>query len=208
MPTGYTAPVEDGTITTLEEYGLRCARAFGWCIGMREESLSRPPPTELKPDAYHKNALKAAERALVEAEALTDDAADKATEKAHKREIVRHAERKKRHDLEESRYRAMHAKVTAWKPAPGYTALRNMMLEQLETCMDTDGFFEKYYSRKPKRETGQQYKARAIKVAKRDIADHRKEYAKEVKAAREGTKWLRGLRDALKGEAVEAPLAQ
>lgn len=39
MPTGYTAGIENGTITTFEEYALICMRAFGATMHLRDESL-------------------------------------------------------------------------------------------------------------------------------------------------------------------------
>ena len=39
MPTGYTAGIADGTITNFEQYALRCIRAFGATMHLRDESL-------------------------------------------------------------------------------------------------------------------------------------------------------------------------
>ena len=42
MPTGYTADIQDGKITTLREYALSCARAFGALIMMRDDPHDAP----------------------------------------------------------------------------------------------------------------------------------------------------------------------
>ena len=52
MPTGYTAYVQDGVITEFADFAMKCARAFGALIDMRDESLDaeirvqREPNTE------------------------------------------------------------------------------------------------------------------------------------------------------------------
>lgn len=48
MPTGYTARVQEGTVTELREYAAACARAFGAFIHMRDDDntalLRKPQP--------------------------------------------------------------------------------------------------------------------------------------------------------------------
>jgi len=57
MPTGYTAAVQDGTIKTLSEYAMSCARAFGATITMRDEPSDAVIPDEFTPSPYHKDAI-------------------------------------------------------------------------------------------------------------------------------------------------------
>ena len=42
MPTGYTAYIEDGDITTGKDFLMLCSRAFGVAIDVRDEPLSVP----------------------------------------------------------------------------------------------------------------------------------------------------------------------
>ena len=53
MPTGYTCHIEDGTVTTLRQYALTCARAFGACASMRDEPLTVLPPSKVEPDTRY-----------------------------------------------------------------------------------------------------------------------------------------------------------
>lgn len=39
MPTGYTAGIFDGTINSFEKFAMKCSRAFGATIHMRDDSL-------------------------------------------------------------------------------------------------------------------------------------------------------------------------
>lgn len=38
MPTGYTAFIEDGTVTTGKEFLLLCSRAFGIALDIRDKA--------------------------------------------------------------------------------------------------------------------------------------------------------------------------
>lgn len=50
MPTGYTSVLFDKPETTFSEFASRCARAFGACMAMRDESLAVALPDEVKPE--------------------------------------------------------------------------------------------------------------------------------------------------------------
>jgi hypothetical protein len=41
MPTGYTAEILDGKVTTFREFAQKCMRAFESTIHMRDESLDK-----------------------------------------------------------------------------------------------------------------------------------------------------------------------
>jgi len=64
MPTGYSAPVLEGKIKTLPEFALLCARAFGACVNMRDDSMSADIPEEFPVSDYHSKAYKQASRKL------------------------------------------------------------------------------------------------------------------------------------------------
>ena len=54
MPTGYTAYIEDGDITTGKEFLKLCTRAFGIAIDLKDEPLSVPTKTHYEPSPYYK----------------------------------------------------------------------------------------------------------------------------------------------------------
>ena len=53
MPTGYTLELYDGKDITFEEFVLKCARAFGALINMRDEPRDAPIPERFEPSYYH-----------------------------------------------------------------------------------------------------------------------------------------------------------
>ena len=69
MPTGYTAFIEDGEITTGKEFLLLCSRAFGVDVDVKEEPLSVPTPMKFEPKTYHKERL---DKALKELNKIVD----------------------------------------------------------------------------------------------------------------------------------------
>ena len=48
MPTGYTAYIENGDITTGKEFLKLCTRAFGVAIDQKDDPLSVPTKTKIK----------------------------------------------------------------------------------------------------------------------------------------------------------------
>lgn len=135
MTTSYTAPVQDGKITTLAEYALNCARAFA--IDMRDEPNGplkdpAPPNTDyydeqvteamaelvrLESDEYAANVM---QREKMELEAAD---AKYAAHKAQTRE----------------RYEAMLALVFEWQPpTPEHQGLRDFMESQLRESIKFD----------------------------------------------------------------------
>jgi hypothetical protein len=71
MPTGYTEGVSKGEITDFKVYALRCARAFGACVMLRDEPVTDEIP-EFEPSDYHQKRLKEAQTQLAEFNAMLD----------------------------------------------------------------------------------------------------------------------------------------
>ena len=71
MPTGYTAYIEDGSITTGKEFLKLCSRAFGVAIDIKDEPLSVPTPVYVEPSSYYKNRYTKAVAALNTALSMT-----------------------------------------------------------------------------------------------------------------------------------------
>ncbi len=59
MPTGYTAAVQNGTVTRFADFAMNCARAFGALVELRDE-MDAPIPDTFKPSTHHSESLKKA----------------------------------------------------------------------------------------------------------------------------------------------------
>lgn len=89
MPTGYTAFIEDGDITTGREFLLLCSRNFGVAIDVRDEPLSVPTPTKFEPDPYYKKSYEDAIKEFEEAKTLTFDTAKLRMRSEYEKKIKR-----------------------------------------------------------------------------------------------------------------------
>ena len=139
MPTGYTAAVQDGTITTLDAFALRCARAFGACVSMRDDPTDAPIPERFEPNtAYYDEKIAEAREIVDTLPGLTAIQCDLRAF-AEWQEQSKNAARYTQEGRDcEARYRAMIAAVTAWQVPESHAEFRAFMLGQLEESIRFD----------------------------------------------------------------------
>jgi hypothetical protein len=195
MPTGYTAGVVDGSITTLREFALLSARGMGATITMRDDPHDAPIPARFEPQTkYHDEKLLAARARLAELEAM-DAVAREAGCAAYNGEVE--ADRAKavaRNTDQLNRYNAMIAQVVAWDGAP--EGLKEFMLDQLHRGRDFDCSGDPTeYMEKPLN-VADWYREQ-FKRAARDIAYHEGERAKEIGRTAQRNAWLSKLHASL-----------
>lgn len=189
MPTGCTAAVADGEVTTLREFTLKCARAF---IGQRDDPPDAEIPKVQTPDvARHLEALDAARtrlhwlrslpavRVIAEATAALDAA-----------DAARAARRAKTRATQE-RYVAMLAQVATWKTSPQLEPLRAFMLQQLCESMRYD--CEEPNEPDPTRPGSATWYVEETRQAEWTINYHEKSIAEAYERAEAGTAWLTAL---------------
>ena len=195
MPTGYTAPVQDGTITELRPFVLRCARAFGALILMRDEAMDAPIPERFAPRTdYHDRAIEAAQDTLRELPKLTSRECDHRAQVELETALAKHVESERERDAQERRYKAMLAKVEEWKPAPECAELKTYMVKQLRESIDFDCGHRR---EAPTRLPGTRWRDAKLAMAERDIEYHTAERVKEIVRTERRNAWLAALRASL-----------
>ena len=203
MPTGYTADVQDGKVTTLKDYALSCARAFGALIHMRDEPADAPIVEDKESD-YYANSLRSARQELVELKAMTKAdiakafAEHKAEQEQKRREYVaRVAEQKER-------YETMLAKVNAWEPPTAdHVGLKEFMASQLTQSIDFDcKVYEDLYAVEG---TAEEWYARRLESVEKGIAYATKRKAEEAERVRSRNKWIADLKASLVNTTAERP---
>jgi hypothetical protein len=187
MPTGYTAAVESGEITTLKQFALQCARGMGACVTMRDEPWDTPIPERFEPSTtYSEERLAQARALLAEVDALTDEECDVRAKAAHDAALQRHREHEAARDLRNERHRTMLEKVRNWHTEA--EGIREFMIEQLTISIDD------YKGLEPRELTGAEWRAETRREALRDIHYHEKSIADEIHRVTLRNQWLAALR--------------
>jgi len=195
MPTGYTADLNDGKQVTFSEFAMKCARAFGAFIEMRDEPSDAPIPDEFRPSNYHLDGIKTAEKQLAEVEKWSNARAERKAKKAFDDEVRSSWEDSKENEKAGRAYIAMLKQVGKWvPPTKDHEGLKSFMIDQLAKSVESDCL---HTPTMPQRFSGTQFRAQHIKSLHRDIAYHTKEYNAEVRRTREKNEWVRSLRHSL-----------
>lgn len=198
--TGYTEIVAKNDNVSLEDFAMRCARAFGALVQFRDEPLSAPVPDVIEPD--NSIYLERYNRAKAEFENFlqnppTDDELEKEYEKYVKRQNEEVEKENERRRLLRKRYTAMLSKVYAWKPAnaEAYKGLRDFMIKQLRDSIEWECKpYDITYIRKSDyisyRRSGKLYEDR--------MKEAYNSYTRSAASAKRCNDWLQGLRKSLK----------
>ncbi len=196
MPTGYTADVQDGKLTEFNDFALRCARAFGALITMRDDPMDAPLPDKIEPStSYHDKALAEATATLARLRDMTPAKAEKEAQKAHAKLMAAHEEYEAEKRLRRERYEAMLAKVREWTPpTKDHVGLKTFMKEQLAESIKFDCGPP---SPAPKLQSGPDWLAAELARAERDLKYHTENRAEEVQRAEGRTEWVKQLRKSL-----------
>lgn len=145
MPTGYTAYIEDGEITTGKEFLKLCTRAFGVAIDQKEEPLSNPTHTKFEPDSYYEKRYNEAVNKLKAAKDMTFNEALSQMIERHSKKVSdykRYAEK----EIEMNRkYQKVRDEVEQWiPPTKDHNGIKKFALEQIDICMTKQKYIDEY----------------------------------------------------------------
>lgn len=139
MPTGYTAYIEDGDITTGKDFLKLCTRAFGVAIDQKDDPLSVPTKTKFEPSQHYIDAYNRACDALRDAKTISfNEAKLRLKSKYHKKvdDYKRLAE--KYSDLR-NKYLKVRQDVETWTPPTSeHDGLKKFALEQIDMCIPSN----------------------------------------------------------------------
>lgn len=194
MPTGYTAPVGDGTVTEFQQFALQCARAFGALITMRDDPMDAPIPDEFTPSTHHTEQLAKATTRLAELQAMTPEQIAAAAHEAETTRIQQEREWAAERAQKKARYEAMLAHANAYvPPSEDHENFRQFMIDQLTEsirfdCPDCEIAPEC---------SPEEWHAAALKSAEWSIQYHTEEGEQEVVRAAGRTQWIQQLKASL-----------
>jgi len=196
MATGYTADVADGTITTFPEFAIRCARAMGACITMRDDPSDAEIPKAFEPSNYHTEALDKARKELNNLLETDDKTKQALIDAKHKDAIRSYREYLVKHSAKQTRYEQMIEDTEAWTPPTSeHIGLKDFMLQQLRDSLSWDCSGSLLSS--PKKSTIVVWTQAEEDRIRANIKYHEEGLAKEKERCNERTEWVNQLRDSL-----------
>lgn len=196
MPTGYTAAVQSGEITELKPFVMRCARAFGALIDMREDSMDAPIPEKLEPHtSYYDECLQKTREEREHIVNMTLEEAKFAVEQDYQKRLADWERYEAQNAEHRARYEAMLTKVKAWEAPKECHSLKSFMVEQLTKSIVSDCC--SIYETKPERVSLSKWLADELDALNRNILYHENRRAEEIKRTEERNAWLSALRASL-----------
>lgn len=197
MPTGYTDAIADDI--TFNDFAMRCARAMGALVMMRDEPSSAPIPERFEPSDYHAKKIAEATATLDRLADMTEVEMEQSASDAYEAAVAAQAAAIHRNATLREKYNAMLAKVEAWQsPSADHDGLKKFMVEQITMSIDFDCDNRYYRDQKPTKLTGAEWRAQEEAKARKDIAYHKTENAEEIERTEARNTWLRQLRESLK----------
>ena len=199
MPTGYTAFIEEGDITTGREFILLCTRAFGVAMAIRDEPLTIPTPKVFKPDIeYNTNCLK---KAIDEKARLTEMTKEEWHAECVKDREKRIAEAKKHYedDLElDKKYLKIRQEIKDWNAPENCIEIKKFALEQIEISRPYLKHDQEWLTLAEREIDEDELFDVHMKSCEKEIKYHQEEIARKIRDAEEKTQFMKDLCDSLK----------
>ena len=197
MPTGYTAGIIDGKITTFEQFATQCSRAFGATIHMRDNPLDSPyePRT---PSEYYVNSLQSQREKLEEMKTMTDEAIVQDFENLLKDSLEYHERELEKTKVNLGRLNSIMEAAKSWvPPTEDHGGVRDYMIDQLEITIKADGdpsyHVNKIVQAKKELEEGidpKVYREERIKEIEDQISRYETEVQKELERCKQSNDWM------------------
>jgi hypothetical protein len=197
MPTGYTAGIIDGKITTFEQFATQCSRAFGATIHMRDNPLDSPyePRT---PSEYYVNSLQSQREKLEEMKTMTDEAIVQDFENLLNDSLKYHERELEKTKVNLGRLNSIMESAKSWvPPTEDHEGVRDYMIDQLEITIKADGdpsyHVNKIVQAKKELEEGidpKVYREEKIKEIEDRISYYGAEVQKELERCKQSNDWM------------------
>lgn len=200
MPTGYTYYIENGDITTGKEFLKKCIRAFGCCMDQREDPLSAPLITEIKPDTYYKEQYKRSVKKLKEFKEKSIEEIEKELEVEKIKTKNRNKERLYEMQSLREKYLKVREEVEKWTPpTPEHEGIKVFALEQIDMCMPDLSVINDYEEECDEKENIEEYISDVKRLLEEDIEHYKKKMIEEEQRAASRTKFIKDFLDSLEG---------
>lgn len=203
MPTGYTAGIADGTVTSFDQFVWTCARNFGALIMMRDEPFNAPVPESFEPHtSYYDKALAEAEAERERVLALSDAELASEVERHFNEAVAERNDREKRRLAQLADYENMLVAARRWvPPTPEHDGLKEFMVSQLVESIDFDCRPPSpRWSPEPKLVPAEEWRADKLAELSKTISYHRNQRQSEIARTEGRNQWVHALRQSLTAE--------
>ena len=196
MPTGYTAGIEDGKITTGKEFLKLCTRAFGVAINLKDEPLSVPTPTKFDPNTYYKKRLEDEKANFEKFKAMSFEEARDEMIKAYKDRVDMYKSMLEGSLKRNKQYAKIRAEVEDWNPpTPDHIELKKFALKQIDMCIETQEQIDRYrkYANEELDDSDSavaEYIHEQTEFHRQDVKRAKESWDDEVKRTGDKNKWM------------------
>lgn len=196
MPTGYTAYIEDGEITTGKEFLRLCTRAFGIAIDVKDEPLSTPTPSSFEPSPFYKESYDRASKKLEEVNKMTFDEAKIQMRADYEKRISDYKAYAEQEAAMNEKYVKVRKEVEEWiPPTSEHEGLKKFALEQIDMSMTKQKYIDEYLEKSKEEfddsdEAVQNYINDIVDYYQRDIERSYKSWQEELERTRSKNEWM------------------
>lgn len=202
MPTGYTAYIKDGKITSGKEFLKLCTRAFGIAIDLKDKSLDIPTPNHFEPDPYYENRYKESLKSRDKVYHMTFEEVKEDMISKFKNNKVNAKRYLKDYKDEDAKYLKIREEVERWiPPTSEHENLKKFCIDQIDMSLNTSIY--KWYEKDINKELDTSDDA--IRKYIDDLKDQEdekvnrayKKYQAELKRVEERNLWMKQFLDSL-----------
>jgi hypothetical protein len=197
MPTGYTADIKDGI--SFKTFAMNCARAFGACITLRDESGGGDAiPEELKSSQYNAEREVEARAELAALDEMSSEAKERAAAKAYDDAETHRVMKIQEHRDLRAKYEAMLAQASNWTPpTEDHRGLHEFMQQQIRESIAWD-CDETYHQRPTASVSGSEWAEQRRAQLTQDIRYHEAQQRAENERTAQRNGWIKALRESLR----------
>lgn len=204
MTTDYTARIEDGSITTGEEFLRLCTRALSIAHELKDEPLSVPTPIEFYPNMYFKNMLEEDSANYDKFKNISLEDAKNEMIRAYVYRVDTYKTAVKNSLSKNEKYNKIRREVESWiPPTKDHVDLKSFALEQIDMGIDNQKLIDECQRISEEKlddseEAVKAYIKEQIDFYREKVEKWQELWDSEVKRADEYNIWMEQFLDSLK----------
>ncbi len=199
MPSVYTELIQEGC--SFNEFVMKCARAMGACVMMRDDPVSTPIPERFAPTDYYAMKLDESKKELSRLKEMSQEEAEDEAKNQFQTELKHLEERMEKNRQIYNKYNVMLQKIDRWiPPTEDHLGLKDFMKSQVKESMDFDCDARYYTNIVVENLTGESWRSKNINKLLGEIDYYYIENQKELTRVEARNVWVKQLRNSIMEE--------